>query len=753
MKHVSFFCLCLSWLFVSVSCAHSGDRNPIEEPSLTRYVDPLIGTGGHGHVFLGANVPFGAVQLGPTQYSQGWDWCSGYHYSDSLIIGFAHTHLSGTGSADLGDISLMPAVGPVSLRRGEIDDDKSGLFSHFSHQNEEVRAGYYQVHLDRFDVDVELTSTRRVGFHKYTFPRSDDAKVIIDLEHGLQDIPGEVYLIQENDTCISGYRTSHGWANHHRVYFTAVFSKPINTFQVFEGVDDHNGKKMHTPNAYGVAGFSTRPGESVLVKVAISPVSIENARLNMRVELPGWDFDQTVREADAQWNRALSNIRITSADEHLLRTFYTAFYHTMVAPSVFCDVNGDYFGTDRQIHRHSGFVNYTTFSLWDTYRAAHPLMTLVHPEVVPDVAQTMLNIFHQQGKLPVWHMMANETNAMVGNPGVAVLADMVLKEFPVDNQQAYEAMKTSAMLDERGLNWMKEYGYIPFDKAYRSVAKALEYGLADWSVAQVAKKLGKEADYHYFLNRSRAYQHYFDPETRLLRPLDSNRQFKTPFDPLSIADYTEGNAWQYTWLVPHDVNGLISLFWSEEDFTAKLDSLFLVDEHVEGAPDVTGLIGQYAHGNEPSHHILYLYPFVGQPWKTAEKVREVMTTLYSDQPAGLSGNEDVGQMSAWYVLSALGFYQVAPAGGDWVFGSPMVDEAVIKLGGGKTLTVVARNNSSQNKYIQNIWLNGQPLRQSYLGFKTLAAGGTLEFEMGPVPSKTFGVDRAFWPVSKDLDLP
>jgi len=715
---------------------------------LTRYVDPLIGTGDHGHVFIGANVPYGAVQLGPVQFSEGWDWCSGYHYSDSTIIGFSHTHLSGAGSADMGDISLMPAVGEVKLTRGNLQDGQSGLWSKFSHQNETAKAGYYQVHLDRFNIDVELTSTVRVGFHKYTFPASPESKIIIDLEHGIDDIPTQTFVIQENDSTISGYRTSSGWAENHTMYFTTRFSKPMIAFNASDAGMVTQGDTLVLSKAYGVAHFKTSDRETILVKVAISPISIENAKMNLKAELPDWDFDKARREADQAWNRELNKIEISSKDQHTLRTFYTALYHTMVAPSVYCDVNRDYFGTDGQVHTNNDFTNYSTFSLWDTYRAAHPLMNLIHPEMVPDIAKTMLHIFKEQGKLPVWHMLSNETNAMVGNPGAVVLADIVMKGFDVDNKAAFEAMKTSAMLDERGLKWLKKYGYIPYEKEGSSVAKALEYGLADWSIAQVARKVGAESDYDYFIKRSQAYRYYFDPETRMLRPKDSTGVFRTPFNPIGLTDYREGNAWQYTWLVPHDVNGLISLFGSEEAFASKLDSLFLAKGELKNALDVTGLIGQYAHGNEPSHHILYLYSYIGQPWKTAEKVREVMTTLYNDQPAGLSGNEDVGQMSAWYILSALGMYQVAPAGGDFVFGSPLVDGAVLNLPGNKKFKITAKNNSSTHKYIQGVKLNGKKYTKSYLSFEDIRSGGTLEFEMGASPSPTFGVALADRPVSK-----
>jgi predicted alpha-1,2-mannosidase len=419
----------------------------------------------------------------------------------------------------------------------------------------------------------------------------------------------------------------------------------------------------------------------------------------------------------------------------------------MVAPSVYCDVDGSYFGTDRKVHLNNDFVNHSTFSLWDTYRAAHPLMNLVHPERVVDIGKTMMHIYQEQGKLPVWHMLSNETDAMVGNPGAVVLADMVLKGYDLDNRAAFEAMKASAMLDERGMKWLKQFGYIPYEKEGSSVAEALEYGLADWSIAQVARKVGAQEDYAYFMKRSQAYRYYFDPVTRFMRPKDSSGAFRSPFDPMGLRDYREGNAWQYTWLVPHDVPGLISLFGSEEAFISKLDSLFLVKGELKNALDVTGLIGQYAHGNEPSHHILYLYAFAGQPWKTAEKVRQVLTTLYADKPAGLSGNEDVGQMSAWYILSAMGMYPVAPAGGDYVFGSPLVDEAVFMGPDNKQFRIVAHNNSPVNLYIQGIRLNGKPYPKSYIRFEDIKAGGTLEFEMGPEPSRTYGIEKGMRPGS------
>ncbi|MDR3184524.1 MAG: GH92 family glycosyl hydrolase [Prevotellaceae bacterium] len=737
MKHFN-----LSLLYAALFAVCGGCAPFEKQPQITQFVDPYIGTGGHGHVFMGANVPFGLVQLGPSNIPQSWDWCSGYHISDSTIIGFSHMHMSGTGIGDLGDINLMPAIGDPTPARGKPGDYSTGLFSLFRRETEKVKPGYYAVHLDRYNVDVELTATKRTGFHKYTFPASDDAKVIFDMENGqCWDRPVEGYITQENDTVVSGYRYSAGWARDQRIFFTAVFSKPMKQFIVSDSTERKPGLALQARKVYGQACFDMEEQETLYIKVALSPVSIENARLNMQAELPHWNFAQAVKAADKAWNDELGKIAITTTDDRTKRIFYTALYHTMTAPSEFCDVNNDYRGADGKIYTNAPFKNYTTFSLWDTYRAAHPLMTIIHPEKISDVVNTMLAIYQQQGKLPVWHLMGCETDCMVGNPGISVVADAILKGYEgFDHALAYEAMTRSAMLDERGLKWMKQYGYIPYDKGEsEGLSKAMEYAIADWSVAQVAQAMGKTGDYNYFLRRSKAYAHYFDKETGFVRGLSSNGKFRTPFNPFESVhrdnDYTEGNAWQYTWLAPHDVEGLITLFGSKERFLQKLDSLFIAEgslgEHA--SPDISGLIGQYAHGNEPSHHIIYMYPYAGQAWKTAGRVREVLSTMYSDRPDGLSGNEDVGQMSAWYVLSSLGFYQVEPAGGKYIFGSPAVDKAVLKLKDGKTFTITATNNSAGNKYIQQVLLNGQPYPHYYILFKDIAGGGTLEFVMGNTP--------------------
>lgn len=687
----------------------------------TQYVNPFIGTGGHGHVFLGANVPFGNIQAGPTQKKQGWDWCSGYHYSDSTVIGFGQMHLSGTGIGDLGDVSLLPMTNP-SQREVK-----------FSHRAEYVRPGYYSVMLAS-GIRVELTATQRVAFHRYSFP-ADATKgyIALNLAQGIGwDKMTSCKFKQESDKTITGFRMSEGWAKDQRVYFVAEFSEPVKLEE----------NERDTIGIFSVASTN----QPLLVKVGISAVSVENARENLQQELPGWNFASVVAKANADWNRELSKIAIKTQDERAKRIFYTALYHTMIAPSVFSDVNGEYRGADGKTHK-GDFTDYTTFSLWDTYRAAFPLMTLIQPEMQRDLAETMLHIFKQQGKLPVWHLMGNETDCMVGNPGIPVLVDIALKGFNVDKKAVFEAVKASAMRDERGMGLLKKYGYIPcdLDPEKETVAKGLEYALADACIAKLAKQLGKTEDYKYFYKRSQSYRDfYFDKQTKFMRGVTSDHKFREPFDPFSTVhrqdDYTEGNAWQYVWLVPHDVHGLVAAFGGEKPFVSKLDSLFIVngDMGAEASPDITGLIGQYAHGNEPSHHILYMYNYVGQPWKGADKIRYVLANLYHDDFDGLSGNEDVGQMSAWYILSSVGFYQVDPAGGRYVFGSPLFEEATLNVGNGKTFRVVAHNNSSENKYIQSAKLNGKPYTRSYIDFKDIVRGGTLEFVMGNKPSQ-FGV--------------
>ena len=695
----------------------------------TAYVDTSIGTGGHGHVFVGANVPFGAVQLGPTSIPQLWDWTSGYHVSDSTVIGFSHTHLSGTGIGDLCDITVMPVTGEVTYARGDESDPDSGLWSYADCSKEISTPGYYSVPLLRYGITAELTATNRVGFHRYTFPKSDNAAVIFDLENAngnddLNDVFGEAC----GDKALRGYRTSYGWSEDQRVYFYAEFSKPFKDARIHS---------VGYKPMYARLDYETEEGEQILVKVGISSVSMEGAEANLRAELPGWDFDGVALAAHDMWNEELSKIKVETDNETDLRKFYTALYHTMIAPSTYNDVDGAYLGADRKVHSDPGHTTFTTFSLWDTYRAAMPLFSIYQPQRYVEMINTMLNIYKEQGRLPIWHLFSWETETMVGNPGIPPVADAIVKEMDgFDKELAFEAMKVSAMRPDRGQGYRMEYGYIPYDKFNESVAYDLEYALADGALALAAGKMGKKEDQEYFSNRSRSYRHLFDPELQYLRGKDSKGEFRKEYSPFASThradDYCEGNGWQYTWLVPHDVEGLVECFGGKDAFVHKLDSLFTVSSVLQGestSPDITGLIGQYAHGNEPSHHTVYLYSVVGEPWKTADKVREVLNTLYHAEPDGLSGNEDVGQMSAWYVLSSLGFYEVEPASARYWFGSPLFDKAQLAVEGG-TFTITVENNSDTNRYIQKVYLNGKEHDKGYIDHKDIAAGGELVIHMG-----------------------
>ena len=709
-------------LLLFAGCAHTPADN-----DFTRSVDPKIGTGGHGHVFVGANVPFGMVQLGPTSIPTAWDWTSGYHDSDSTVIGFSHTHLSGTGIGDLFDVTVMPVVGDVTYARGTEDDPASGLWSYADRSQEVARPGYYRVPLTRYGITAELTATPRVGLHRYTFPAAEDAALVFDLENGgCWDEATDTHIEAVGDRRIEGWRHSTGWAKEQRVYFAAECSRPF----VFATVGDR----------YARASFATAEGEQVLLKVALSPVSIEGARANLAAEMPEWDFDAAAAAADKAWNDELSKIRIETSDETARTIFYTALYHAMIAPATFCDADGAYRGADGEVHAAPGYTTYTLFSLWDTYRAKMPLLTLAQPERMTDIVNTMLAITDEQGRLPVWHLWGNETDCMVGNPGIAVVADAIVKGLPgIDRERAFEAIRRTALNPDRGNGLRMKYGYIPCDLFAEAVAYDMEYALVDGAAARAAEVLGKADDARYFTARSHSYRRYFDPKTRFIRGRDSRGGWRTPFNAFSSEhradDYCEGNAWQYTWLAPHDVEGLQECFGSRERMLEKLDSLFTAPSVIEGAetsPDISGLIGQYAHGNEPSHHILYLYTMLGQPWKTAERVREVLTTLYRAAPDGLSGNEDMGQMSAWYVLSSLGIYEAEPAGGRYWFGSPLFDRAEIAVPGG-TFAIVAENNSAENKYIQRVWLDGRPYTKPYIDHADMMRGGELRFEMDCEP--------------------
>lgn len=729
---IPFLSLCLA------SCGNGHVDQKMED--LTQFVDPRIGTGGHGHVFYGANVPYGFVQLGPTSIPQSWDWVSGYHVSDSTVIGFPHTHLSGTGIGDLHDINVMPVVGDVTYARGDTTSYDTGFWSYSDRSKEMVTPGYYRTHLSRYNVDVELTATKRVGFHKYTFLQKERPAVVFDMVNGgCWDKTTEAVIRIVNDSTLSGYRYSTGWADDQRIFFRAEFSRKFDDVEFIVNDSVKRGDMAKGNRLFARVNFAVADKEPIYMKVALSPTSEEGALLNMQTELNGWNFEQTVADAKTAWNKELNKVKVYTKDETSKKIFYTCLYHTLFAPSEFCDVNGDYYGADKKMHKGEGFVNYTTFSLWDTYRAAQPLMTLLHPERMSDIVNTMLHIYQQQGKLPVWHLMGCETNCMVGNPGVPVVADAILKDIKgFDSELAFKALKESSMLPERGMEHRIKYGFIPADKMTEAIAYDMEYAIADWSVAQAARYLGKQHDYEYFLQRSKSYKNYFDTSTGFMRGKMTDGSWRTPFSPYSSShrddDYCEGNAWQYTWLVPQDVEGLVECFGSKDAFVKKLDSLFVAtgDMGESSSPDISGLIGQYAHGNEPSHHITYLYTLVGQPWKTAERVNQILHTMYTDQPDGLSGNEDVGQMSAWYILSSLGFYQVEPAGGKFVFGYPNFEKVELAVPAGKF--VIEREDKGQyNKYIQGIVLNGKEYKKAWIDYADIMKGGELKFLMGDNP--------------------
>ncbi len=719
-------------LLVVASCApnQKATESSAVQQKLTECVNPLIGSGGHGHVFVGASVPFGMVQLGPTSINEQWDWCSGYHQDEASVIGFSHTHLSGTGIGDLFDVTVMPVTGEVKYARGTIDNPESGLWSIADRSAEIAEPGYYSVPLTRYGIKAELTATARVGLHRYTFPQNSEAALIFDLENGgCWDEPVETFMQAEGNNRIVGYRYSKGWAKNQRIYFAAEFAKPFDKFEL-----------KGTNNMYGRASFSTDKDEPIMLKVAISPVSIDGAKLALEQELPGWNFEEVRNAAVDKWETELACIKATFEDEECKKIFYTAMYHAMIAPMLFSDVNGDYRGADDNVY-HSDKPRYTCFSLWDTYRAKQPLMTIIQPEKAGEFVATMVDICDKQGDLPVWHLWGNETDCMVGDPGIPVVADAIVKGIEgFDREAAFEAIKKTAASNERGKEFRHKHGYIPCNLFNEAVAYDMEYAIADAAAANAAKALGKQADCKEFTRRSHSYRKFFDKETGFIRGVDDKGSFRTPFNPYysihRADDYCEGNAWQYTWLVPHDIENYAELFGGKEACITRLDSLFLAPSTIDGdpSPDISGLIGQFAHGNEPSHHILYLYTMLGEPHKTAELVREVMKTQYRNNFDGLSGNEDMGQMSSWYIMSALGFYQVEPAGARYWFGSPAVERAELRVSGG-TFTIETVNNSDKNIYIKSIKLNGKTHNLPYIEHADIVRGGTLTIEMSDTPAK------------------
>lgn len=741
-------------LFVLSACTQ-GDN---AQKTYADYVNPMIGSGGHGHVFVGASVPFGAMQLGPQNIFKGWDWCSGYHYSDSVVIGFSHNHLSGTGCDDLGDIILMPYSGNMRTIQDQEANPETSASSKYRHENETASPGYYHLSLDN-GVDVELTATERVGMHHYRYKGEGVARLLIDLDNSNGSEVYEGYIHRVDETTVEGYHFVHGWAPTHKTYFYAKFSQPIQDFTTFI-VDTEAGKdELKAERVKGVATFADDV-DDLLVKVATSSVSMENAKLNMEAELPAWDFAATRQQAVDKWNDALSVIDIEGTDKQKT-IFYTALYHSFIAPTLYCDVNGEFLGIDGQIHTDSTKQNYTTFSLWDTYRTLHPLFTIIKPEMVPGMMNSMLSIYEQNGLLPIWPLLSGETYCMPGYSSVPVIADAYLKGFTgFDAERALNAMVATATSEKmNGVPEFMKYGYIPADARPEATSINLEYAADDWGLALMAKKMGRMDIYEQFIKRGKSYQLFWDAAIRKVHPKMSDGSWYEPYDPFlanhrdhgNIGDFCEGNGWEYTFMVPQHPDGLIALHGSDEAFITNLDSLFIAEGDLgEGAPpDVSGMVGQYAHGNEPNHHIPYLYVYAGAQWKTAERVRQLQEQFYTDDENGYCGNEDCGQMSAWHIMSALGMYQVNPSNGVYVFGSPLFKKATVKLPEGKTLVVEAPNNSDKNVYVNGVKLNGADYPKAFITYEDIMKGGVLTFDMSSEPNKAFGQAPEHRPVSAE----
>lgn len=727
------------------SCSKSIDENNTNSKLLTSYVDPFIGTGGHGHTYPGATVPFGMLQVSPVNGINKWDWCSGYHYSDATVVGFSHLSLSGTGIGDLADVLFMPVNKKVDLTYSGKSRDSLAYKSSYSHKNEKATPGYYQVFLEDHNVNVELTTLLRTAFHKYTFKENDTQSVVIDLGFGINwDKATNTGLQLEDEQTITGHRFSTGWAKNQKVFFVAKFSKPIIKTNL---VSDQKVVKTSAIKGEKTAAqlfFKNNDTNELLVRVALSSVSIENAKEN----LDNGDFNTVKKQAEKNWEETLSVIKVETPVDSLKTIFYTAMYHAQVAPVTFSDKNGQFRKENDSIVVAEGYTAYSTLSLWDTFRAEHPLLTLIAPDKVSDITNTMLEYYETKKILPVWTLYGNETNTMTGYHSIPVIVEAYLKGIKgFDAEKAYEAMKVTMMQDQRGLNYYKKYGYIPYNLLDESVTITLEYAYDDWCVAQMAKALGKDEDYKFFLNRSKAYQYLFDAETGFMRgKSEDGKYWHEPFDPKysnhrEHTDYTEGNAWQHSWFVPHDVENIASLHGGNEVFTNRLEQLFTESSEITGSnvsADISGLIGQYAHGNEPSHHIAYMFNNAKKPWRTQYWSRYIIDTQYNTTPNGLSGNEDCGQMSAWYVLSSVGLYPMNPASTLYEIGSPIFEKSTFNLSKGKKFTIQAEHVSSENIYIQSALLNGKPFNQTSISHKTLLEGGVLHFVMGNSPNKSWG---------------
>lgn len=723
----------------------------------TGYVNPFIGTGGHGHTHPGAMLPHGMIQPGPDTRIDGWDSCSGYYYEDSTINGFAHTRLSGTGCADFGDFLLMPTVGEQKVEYLGKESQQRPFASAFSHRNEYAEPGYYSVFLDTYGVKAELTATERAAMHRYTFPESKESGFILDMDYNIQQQTNQVMEVEAvNDTVLCGYKRSAYWAWQQDLYFYAVFSKPF-THTLYTDTIEEGGQQI--PVCKMLLRFDTAEDEQVMVRFSISSVDGEGARQNLLAELPDWDFDKVRADARKTWNDCLSKIEVKTEDPDQLAIFYTAMYHAFLSPNLFTDVDGRYLGMDLKVHTtDKEDPVYTTFSIWDTFRALHPLFTIIDPHTNESYIRSLLKKQREGGVFPKWDCAANYTGTMIGYHAASIITDAYVKGYrDFDVREAYQACLRTAEYDTTGIvgpKWLVPFvmpraryykdalGYIPCDLENESVAKALEYAYDDWCISVLADSLGDVETRDKYARFAGAYKSYFDPETRFMRGRDSKGKWRTPFNPRSSThrsdDYCEGTAWQWTWFVPHDVPGLVGLMGGEEAFAGKLDSLFTVSSELEGetvSADISGLIGQYAHGNEPSHHIIHLYNYVNRPWRTQELVDSVLHSQYRNAPDGLSGNEDCGQMSAWYILNAMGFYQVCPGEPVYSIGRPLFEEVTIHLPGQKDFVIRTKNNSKENKYVQSILLNGKPLEQPFFTHSDLTAGGVMEISMGAEPFK------------------
>lgn len=745
------FLLSVAVMGLATSCQQKPESQPLADE--IQYVDPFIGTGFHGHTFPGATRPYAMVQLSPDTHIMGWDASSGYHYDDHQIYGFSHTHLSGTGIGDLGDIMLLPFSGGDSIKP----------VATFKKETEKATPGYYAVRLENLGVNVELTSTDRVGFHRYTFDNPKDRRVMLDLGHVLQPNWGHKLVSNDyqlvNDSTVEGTYKTQGWAHFHSVSYRVTFSEPMTKiYQYIDGKlrSDSLFLKLHSEKDLKFHYRFKESDKPLLVKVALSPVDVEGAEKNMEAELPGWDFDQVRAESADIWNKALNKIQIETSDPVVKKNFYTALYHTMIAPFAYQDVDGRYLGMDKKVHTAaSGHTNYTAFSLWDTFRALHPLMTIINPSLASDMGNALVQGYMEGSILPKWPLASNYTGCMVGYPAVSVLADLVAKDLAKGDLNLWaeagarssvyradlaEKFKGTRELDliTRHVYYKDKSGFVPADSIPESVSWGLEMAYYDWCIAQIAAKAGNDTLAKAYQEKAAYYKRYLDPETKLMRGVMADGSFRTPFNPRYSShmksDYTEGNAFQWSFFVPHDMDNFIAEIGGKKELETRLDTLFTTSSQIDGAEasgDITGLIGQYAHGNEPSHHMAYLYNWTDAPWKGAERLDFIMRNFYTNQPDGIIGNEDCGQMSAWYVLSALGFYQVCPGIPMYAIGRPMVDKATIPVAGGK-FQIIVKNNAPENKYVKEAKLNGKVLDTLFFSHADLVKGGTLEIEMTAV---------------------